>query len=224
MKTSVVLSAALLSILAACSSGVEAPNSQEVVARTVVAALKQSRQKPAPQMSRAQLEQLGVPVMEVSVERIGATGYLVPETEQSDSLGRSKTWQSSDNGSFTFRQGVLIASRGFGFDLLSASAPVSKGQAMGPASSASRHYVTRAGDYSENKLDLTCTLGTTGHETIEILGKSHATRHLIEACTSPEGNKVSNDYWIGLQDGVMWQSRQWAGPRMGYVRFRQIVN
>ncbi|WP_330629610.1 YjbF family lipoprotein (plasmid) [Thioclava litoralis] len=224
MKFSALLPVVLLAALAACSGGVEVPKGEEVIGKSLMTALKQSRQPAPPQLSRAQLAQVGLPVMEVTPDRTGLTGYVTPATRQSDSLpGTVVTWQSSDKATFTFRNGVLIASRGLGFDLLSASAPIGAQGRMGPAHGGERHYVIRADDYSEIRLTLQCTLTAQPDETVEILGENHATRHLEERCTSPEGGRIVNDYWLGKADGALWQSRQWGGPRLGYVRFRQII-
>ena len=35
--------------------------------------------------------------------------------------------------------------------------------------------------------------------------------------------RVVNDYWADPHRGIMWMSRQWAGPDVGYLRIRRLI-
>ena len=55
----------------------------------------------------------------------------------------------------------------------------------------------------------------------EIVELKFNTRHLQEQCSNALG-QVTNDYWVDSQDGTVRQSRQWAGPYIGYLRLRRL--
>jgi len=73
------------------------------------------------------------------------------------------------------------------------------------------------------RLSLSCDLQDLGMETIVIVERSHHTRHLQERCEGGGGGVV-NDYWVDPNRPVVWQSRQWAGPNVGYLRLRRLKN
>ena len=77
-------------------------------------------------------------------------------------------------------------------------------------------------DYRETALALSCELVDLGPETIEIVERRHATRHLQQRCAGG-GGRVVNEYWTDPRAGILWQSRQWAGPHLGYIRLRRLV-
>lgn len=224
------LAAAALLALAGCSRGPDAPPTQlqvlaaaRVSAGNLIGKLRGTEAPARPPLTRAALDTVTVPVLEVTVERHDDWAFLFRTLERSDaSPGRIEQWSTEDsNVTLTLRGGVLIATRGLGGDLLSSAVQVSDAR-PGPAGGGEHRQLIRNLDYRETALALSCELVDLGPETIEIVERRHATRHLQQRCEGG-GGRVVNDYWTDPRAGILWQSRQWAGPQLGYLRLRRLV-
>lgn len=134
-------------------------------------------------------------------------------------------WRTEDNISLTLRNGVLVATRNLGNDILSSSALVGEG-AGGPARSGARRYHIRGLDNGAWQLDMLCSRRDLGADPIVIVELRYPTRHIEERCQPSQpgrGGEIINDYWVDSRSGRVWQSRQWAGPNVGYLRIRQLT-
>ncbi|MGD9861962.1 MAG: YjbF family lipoprotein [Pseudodonghicola sp.] len=223
------LAVALLG-LAGCSGGTDATPVQLQILEAArggagrMAARLRDGQASAPALSRAQLEATGLTLTEVTVERRDdMTAYLLRTLVRHDSdPGLIEVWSTEDgNVSLTTRNGLVIATRGLGGDLLSSQVEVAENR-PGPAGGGAQVQMIRDLDYRESPLALSCDLADLGSETIEILGQRQATRHLQQRCEGG-GGRVVNDYWTDAGSGIVWQSRQWAGPYVGYLRLRRVT-
>ena len=220
--TGVILALAL----AGCSSNPDqAPLYEQLfaVGKNAVAAGRARRQPvERPPLTRAALNTVKVSSLEVTLERRDQTAYLfVSADRRDDSPGRITVWRTEDNVSLALRNGVLIATRGLGGDLVSSVVRVS-GDRPGPAGSGEKQHFVRTGDIEEQTLVLACDLVDMGPDTIVIVERAHPTRHVQERCSGASG-QVVNDYWVDPRAGIVWQSRQWAGPHIGYLRFRRLT-
>ena len=230
------LGLALMAMLAGCAGGTGAPPPlfpQIFAAGKKVIAGKRARkaQEAGPPVTRALLEQLGGTYLEVTLERPGITGYLRrAETRRDANPGTVTHWRTEDNITLSFRNGVLIATRGMGGDIMSAEVPVAEG-VTGPASGGERALYVRTGDLQVMRLALACELSDAGPETVAVLDRSFATRHLQEYCTTAGvaiggqavgAGEVRNDYWVDSRAGIVRRSRQWGGPEIGYMVIRQL--
>ena len=219
-----------LMALSACSTGPAETTADVELAKVIGARISQWR-KPKPEplvVTRALLEQLDQPHIEVLVEREDLTGYMgLHLTRRDDLPGEITIWRSSDNATLAFRNGMLMTSRGLGDDLLSAEVPAVADQ-PGPARGGGRSYSLRGGDNQAFQLNMVCSVTDLGPETIEIVELRYTTRHLQEHCEGGEGigakGVVVNDYWIDSRTAKLWQSRQWAGPGIGYLRIRDLAS
>jgi len=216
-------------LVGGCSRGPEKAPLEVEVAQAVgqkVAALRNRSEEVRPPPTRAQLDTVKSPYIEVTLERHDLLAYLRQEAVRRDGdPGQIVVWRTDDNVTLALRNGVLIATRGLGDDLLSASALVGNG-ASGPQRGGARSYHIRGLDNESRSLNLACDLQGLGAETIEIVALSYATRHLQQRCEGGEGAEagvVVNDYWVDSVSGRLWQSRQWAGPTIGYLRIRQLT-
>ncbi|MFC4669487.1 YjbF family lipoprotein [Seohaeicola nanhaiensis] len=225
-----------LALLAGCSSGTDtAPLFPQMFSagKAAIAARAARRAEVAkPPLTRAVLNTVEGAYIEARIERQDITGYLSLALQRSDAApGRIEQWRTQDNVSLTFRNGVLIATRGLGGDLVSAEVQVA-GDRPGPATGGERGMHLRSGDLQVIRLGLACDLEDLGPETVTIVELSFATRHLRESCTT-EGvtiggqavgaGRVVNDYWIDSRHRLMRKSRQWAGPEIGYVSLRRLT-
>lgn len=224
------LAAAALLALAGCSRGPDAPPTQLQLLTAArgsvikIAGRVRGAEAPArPPLTRAALDTVTVPVLEVTLERRDDWAFFFRTLERTDaSPGRIEQWSTEDsNFTLTLRGGVLIATRGLGGDLLSSTVQVSDA-GPGPASGGEHRQLIRNLDYRETALALSCELVDLGPETIVIVERRHATRHLQQRCEGG-GGRVVNDYWTDPRADVIWQSRQWAGPQLGYFRLRRLV-
>ena len=214
-----------LVLLGGCSQGPEEPSLELEVMQLVrqrVSSIGRAAPAERPPLTRAALDTVEGAYIEVTLENSGVFAYLSQQQVRRDgSPGQIVSWRSEDNVTLTLRSGVLIATRGRGGDILSASAPVTSGR-VGPASGGARRYHIRGLDNQTQSLALACSLMDLGAETVEIVEQRHATRHLQERCEGA-GGVVVNDYWVDSRSGRVWQSRQWAGPTIGYLRIRQLT-
>ena len=210
--------------LIGCSSGNEVVplEVQLIRAGQDVAARPRGKAPERPALRRTDLDPLEGSFMEVTLEREERLAYLfVNDQRQDDSPGRIMIWRSEDNVTMTTRNGMLIATRGLGGDILSSTVQV-QGNLPGPATGGEHTQVIRALDNGKVRLTMACDLTDLGPETIEIVERKHATRHLQQRCSGTDGS-IINDYWVDYGNGLVMQSRQWAGPQIGYMRFRRLT-
>jgi len=212
--------------LAGCSGGNEEATMQLELARAtkgLVGQMVQGRKSVSEQaeLSRAQLEAIGVPITEVTAERRELKAYLfLAEAHRDETPGLIEVWMAGDQlSTVTTRGGLLIATRGLGGDLLSSAVPLAP--EGGPQSGGLEQRI-HYGDNRERGLALSCEVEDLGPASIEILGNQHATRHLRQTCEGA-GGRVTNEYWRDPRDGTIWQSRQWAGPYVGYLGLRRVT-
>lgn len=224
------LLALLSGLLAGCGGGNEVrPLELQIIdaGRQIIAERRGGRVKIArPALTRAALDTVKRSAIEVTLERRDIFAYLFIDAERRDSGdGKITVWRSEDNVSLAMRNGILIATRGLGGDVLSSTVQVS-GDAPGPAASGAHVQRIRTLDNKERALTLSCDLVDLGPEIIEIVELKHPTRHLQQRCEGGEGDdgQVVNDYWVDSRAGLIWQSRQWAGPYIGYMRLRRLTN
>ena len=220
--------AAALMALAGCSGGKDADPTQLQLFKAARASVGQiaggGGEVPVrPTLTRAALDQVAQPVLEVTVEARGDRAFLFRTLERTDSdPGRIEQWRTEDAAvTISLRNDMLIATRGLRGDLLSSAVQVAEGS-PGPAGGGAQLQMIRNLDFRETALVLSCELVDLGPETIEIVERRHATRHLQQRCEGG-GGRVVNDYWTDARAGLVWQSRQWAGPHLGYLRMRRLV-
>lgn len=224
MRGAAHITAVLLALLAGCSRGPEGPSLQlelvQLLQHRLSAGNGDAVARPA--LTRAALQQINGAYIEVTLERTGALAYLGQQLQRrDDSPGGIVVWRSEDDITLALRNGVLVATRGLGDDLLSASALVGDGQ-PGPVVGGARRYQIRGGDADQRGLVMRCQLIDLGLDPVVIVERQYPTRHLQERCEGG-GGRVVNDYWVDSGAGRVWQSRQWAGPTLGYLRLRQLT-
>ncbi|MVO18511.1 YjbF family lipoprotein [Parasedimentitalea huanghaiensis] len=216
-----------LALLAGCSQGPDGPTLELEVFQLLqqrVASIGGAAAAPVerPPLTRAALDTVEGPYIEVTVENRDIFAYLSQQlVRRDDSPGEIVVWRTEDNITLTLRSGVLVATRGLGDDILSASAPVATGK-PGPVMGGARSYQIRGLDNKTHALVMVCSLLDLGPAPVEIVEVTYPTRHMQERCET-QNSLVVNDYWVDSRSGRVWQSRQWAGPTIGYLRIRQLT-
>lgn len=212
-------------LMTGCSRGNDvAPLELQVakVLRGVIAGKFAGKSADRPPLTRATLNGLPGSFLEVILERSGQLAYLYVSAERRDSQpGKITVWRTEDNVSVVMRNGVLIGMQGLGGAMVSSSAMV-RGNQPGPAHSGERIQFFRNLDNKKTRVVMACDVVDLGAETIVIVERNHATRHVQERCKG-SGGTVVNDYWIDSRAGLVWRSRQWAGPNVGYLVIRRLT-
>lgn len=210
---------AAAALLGGCSSegrNAEAPTVIEF-ARLAGAAVRNTPapQGAAPLLSRAEIEAYPVPLDLVLLEKTDATAlvYLVGRN------GGVETWSSADGKTLALRQGVLLATRGLGPDLMGSGAPSLARLASAGGGAHERIVVTLGGEDQTIRSRFSCTLAAQGGAQITIVLRSYAVRRVKESCTGDSGAFV-NDFWF--QGSTLRQSRQWAGPGVGHITVQRL--
>ena len=143
--------------------------------------------------------QIGVPVLivELPKQKVAA---VVAEVAQN---GDVTTWWAEDGVGVSTKAGLLISTRGIGFDLMSSdvTGPLALIRAR-KNGTALREHRFLDGENQEVLLRFSCTY---------LSDKSH----VVESCESKDLT-IENHYWFD-RSGDIWRSRQWAGARNGYM-------
>ena len=133
------------------------------------------------------------------------------------------TWEAPDEVSISLAGGVLVATRGLGPDLMSAEVAQTRRMLAGapmPARGYPRLHSYLDGENRPQFDSYLCREAGRRPETITLRGMTRQTVRVTERCTAPDIGFV-NEYWIGA-DGLLWRSRQWIGPRLGYLETSRL--
>lgn len=214
--------AAALALVAACGNDKGASNPvAAAVGQMAQATLAKGKKGAAPAaqaaapVGRAELAAFGKPILRVQSKALGQDGFLTI----ADAKENVVTWTAQGQANFSLRDGVLIQTRGLGSDLMSAQVP-SLAQLRSGASYERVYYFLGPDDIGTRRT-YDCTTATIGRETIEVVGKTHATTRVTETCTRQNG-KVTNDYWI--EGSTVRKSRQWASNGVTYLEFEKVID
>ena len=169
----------------------------------------------APPLNRAAIDQQGLPLTRAALPKSGAVAVLALIGANNG----AQTWGTADGITLVLRNGVALATRGLGTDLMSASAPYAATLASG-ASHDRRHYYLFGGE-KEIENTFACTMSSLGREAISIVGLGYAVQHRQEHCTGPSGT-FTNDFWFDTL-GKIRQSRQWISPPVGYMELQDLM-
>lgn len=217
-------------VLASCTEGPDSETAITVSLSAVGQAVRSATAAPAgqrPPLTRAALNTLDGEFLEAEIEKSGAKDFLfVAADRRDDRPGRIVVWRTGNDVTLAVRDGVLIATRGLGNDVLSSDADVMVSALRRRATTTgARRYRFSGLDNKAVALEMACAIENLGRETVIIVERRHVTDHLRETCESggPRGGRVVNDYWIDSAGSTVWASRQWAGPNIGYVKMHQLT-
>lgn len=153
-------------------------------------------------------EALAGPVMLVEIPSREASAVLVRVAVNKD----VETWLATDNISLSFQRGVLVASRGLGFDLMAADAGNSLTAIAGEGPEVYRRHMRYLnGEHHSAYLMAGCGMTFVGSEAVE---GQHLQR-LEEHCQTRK-NQFTNTFWLN-EAGEIDRSRQWVSPQIGYL-------
>ena len=166
---------------------------------------------------RAVLQQDGQPIYLVAAPALNYLDLMAPYGQNADVT----TWASAHYESISLRQGMLIATRGFGQDLMSSAGP-SVAQIAAGHGTTQRRYLYLDGADQTATLDFSCDLWSEGNTSITILARSYATRKVVETCVGPTG-AFRNEFWFDHGTNLR-QSRQMFAPGMENILMQRVID
>ncbi len=207
-RSSIALCLALA--LSACSSDKQLEQS---VGASVFQNLKGSisQRKAAPlttQILRARLTpeshaQIGLPalIVELPKRKLAA---VVFENERN---GAFTNWQALDGVGLTTRDGILVSTRGLGFDLMSTNTEGARASIIGRAKTdATRQQRYLDGEGQTVLIALKCSYSESANGSQSLV---------VEKC-SGAGVPIQNKYWLNTRRDIT-KSVQWVSQRNGYM-------
>jgi hypothetical protein len=226
MRRSVLLAALLaaLPLLAACGSDGAGSGQTEALRQLgaqLAASLPRGLPSGAPRPTAEQIIAAARPTRE---QIDGSPRELIFVALRSRGLGATlaqfgrnagvTTYTTADGTTLSLADGVLVASRGLGEDLMSARVPSAAAIARGSGSH-EREYYFLGGLDQKRVLRISCTLSSPGPGRTEIVGLAYSGRQVVETCAGPTGT-ITNTYLVEA-DGRIRSSRQWLSPSVGYA-------
>lgn len=168
-------------------------------------------------ITRAQLDQVKSPLLAAQLTGPGTFATLVPVGANGDVI----TWRSADEITLSLRQGILVATRGLGQDLMAADVTDALQMIRGGAADYTRVHTYLDGEYQTRFQAFTCRHEGQIPEQIEIVQVSHQTRRIEESCFAAD-MRIANTYWVD-HGGIVWKSKQWVSPALGYIETELLV-
>ena len=166
---------------------------------------------------RKALEDAGQPITAVTVVGLGFASFMVPLGEN----GPVVTWANPEYQTVALRQGVVVATRGFGQDLMSAEAPDVAVLRAANGNHKRVYYVLDGADQTR-AITYDCGVTVSGSETISVVGKSYSTRKVVETCVG-NGPKLQNTWWFDAK-GLVRQSNQATVPGVENMQLQAIID
>lgn len=204
----------LLPLLAACSNNPEKPSILADGKAIFSATRVTGKAKPAaavqltPELIAAAAP---VPLIALTVENDGRSTVLA----RMASNGGVDTFSTADKITVSTRDGIVVATRGLGYDLISANAPSASHIARGQGQHR-RSYQTLDGLDQIQNVIYNCALSATGSESVNVAGYSVPARRVSERCES-DNALIENEYFVDGA-GRIRVSRQSIGPAGGFLR------
>lgn len=190
--------------------------------RAKIAARKGAVQAPAAQpnaeaLAASALKTVKGSILIVQIEALGGTSVL----GEIGTNGALRTYATPSEQSLVLRDGVLVATRGLGNDLMSADAAGAIALITArKAGTTRRIYRYLDGEGIERPLPLDCTVALAGTKDLAFAGQSWATTQIGESCATG-GLTISNAYWV-TDTGQIVLSHQWIGQRLGYLSVQLV--
>lgn len=168
-------------------------------------------------VTRAQLDQVQTPLIAAALTGPGTFATLAPVGRNQDVV----TWRSADQITLSLKQGVVVATRGLGQDLMAADVDGTLAMLAGATGTYTRIQTYLDGEYQTQFTAFTCRIEGAVREPIEIVEHQHQTRRIEESCFASD-LRIANTFWVDA-GGTVWKSRQWISPALGYMETDLLV-
>ncbi len=153
------------------------------------------------------LAKFNQPIILISSEDNKTQATLVALGNNQDKL----TWVSADGISFTFDNGILIATRGYTQDLMALSHTKLKTmfKKIQKNYSKTHRYLNGENDYDD--IVFTCTLSREVNHNLSMLEYTMTADKFIESCKSST-HSYDNEYYLLPKTNIVLKSKQWISP------------
>ncbi len=167
--------------------------------------------------SRKMLEDAGLPLYIIQNKDLGLLAYFGKLGQNGDVV----TWSTPDYVTVSLRDGMIVATRGFGPDIMSSVAPTTAQIARGSGATHRRYYYLDAADQIQ-RFDYQCLVRDAGIEVITLIGKDYRTHRVDEACSGQQGSFV-NSFWFEGSTKLR-QSSQHLAPGIANLLVQKIID
>ncbi len=181
-----------------------------IVAMIVLASCSAPTGNARDRYSRTQIDRIEESLIFAEIPDLGAGGLLRISGTNNGVIA----WRTFDGISISLDNGVLVSTRGLGFDLMSADVSGTRAALAGATGEYSLHHSYLDGENQTVFRSFLCTMPPPASETIDVFDRNYATLRFDETCNAL-GLTIENTFWIG--DGVVRRSRQWIGQETGYL-------
>lgn len=163
-------------------------------------------------LTPSRLAAIKAPLLLVTAPETDLAATLVPVAQN----GPVQTWRTGDGVQLSLHAGVIVATRGLGDDMMTSDATGLR-RALGSGGGTYSRKITRLdGDFGTQFETWHCTLRLLGRQTLSMPLADIVTVQFEEECRGVNDG-FTNQYALS-RDGVVWASRQWVGPDVGYLQ------
>lgn len=219
LSRSILVAFATLAV-AACGSDKTSTGTTDALKAVASSVTGPLRAKPDPDakgigLTRAALANILTPVDLVTVEKTGAQGVIAKIATNRG----VETWSSVDGKTLSMRNGIILATRGLGGDLMSAAVPTAS-QLMQANSHHQRTHTILDGEDKPVIQRFDCRSARQGAETITVVERPYSTYRVQETCAGDAGGFL-NEYWFE-SGGKLRRSRQMISNSVGIVAIEHL--
>ena len=126
------------------------------------------------------------------------------------------TWVSADGISLSFKDGVLIATRGYSQDIMESKHENFNTLFNLSTKSLNKTYRYLDGQNEYNEVSFSCSISFKKHISSKVLDLTLKTTELTEICTSGESSHT-NLYYLLPGTKIVLKSKQWVSEPNGYI-------
>lgn len=158
------------------------------------------------------------PILLIVQKKQDTAGVLVPVSTGADGTVQ---WRDAGGAGLLMRDGVLVGTRGIGFDLLTVDARgLRAALGQGGGQDIARTERRLRGDSTVETLDFLCDVVPTGRETLSLYGRGYVTSRYEERCSGDVD--FVNRYWVG--GGIIRKSEVFVSPEAGVLELTVLKN
>ncbi len=166
---------------------------------------------------RAGLEEGNQPIWGVKVDKLHYINFMAPYGIN----GPVQTWASNTYESISLKDDILIATRGFGPDIMSAIVP-SLSQVRSARGLFHRVYYYLDGADQPQRVDFDCSFAPAASETVAVLDRTYAAHRVNESCINAQSS-FENAYWFD-PSGSLRQSIQYVSSQAASMQLQRVID
>ena len=167
-------------------------------------------------LTAGQIRASSQPLLLTRIDDLGGSTMIV--TGRRDGV---VTWRTADFVTFSYRDGLLVATRGLGADLMSADVSRTHAALTGGPSQDYPRFLTFLGPDDKTLFRaFRCTMRDAGPDPVVSFGTVFPATLMRETCHSTRLT-IENRYWVAPGGGIR-RSFQWIGADLGYLETEQL--